>query len=105
MRGARPDLETAISFLCRRVSKSDKENWKKLKRVMLWVKESIDNKIIIVADILRYVYTWIYSAYEAYGDMRIHTRGSISMVNGVFHKKVSVKMLKNLHGGGTSWCE
>ena len=28
MRRARPDLETAISFLCRRVSKRDVETWK-----------------------------------------------------------------------------
>ena len=35
---ARPDLETEISFLCTRVSKNDVDDWKKLKRVLLWVK-------------------------------------------------------------------
>ena len=27
MKRTRPDLETEMSFLCRRVSKSDEENW------------------------------------------------------------------------------
>ena len=33
MKRARPDLETAVSFLMRRVSKSDLDDWGKLKRV------------------------------------------------------------------------
>ena len=54
---------------------------------MLWVKEAIGDKIIIVADILTYVYTWIYAAYAAYSDMRIHTGGAISMGHEAFTKK------------------
>ena len=38
MRRERPDLETAISLLCRRVSKNEVDNWKKLKRVLSWAK-------------------------------------------------------------------
>ena len=60
---------------------------------MLWVKESIDDKIIIVAEILTYVYTCIYAAYAAYSDMIIHTGGAISMGHEVFQKNVSVKRL------------
>ena len=36
MKRARPDLETAISLLCRRVSKSDVDEWKNPMRVMSW---------------------------------------------------------------------
>ena len=38
MKIVRPDLETAILFLCRRVSKRDVDDWKNLKRVLSWVK-------------------------------------------------------------------
>ena len=45
MKISRSDLETVISFLCRRVSKSDVDYWKKLKRFLFWVKETIDERI------------------------------------------------------------
>ena len=38
MRRERPDLETAISFSCRRVTKIDLNDHKKLKIVLTWVK-------------------------------------------------------------------
>ena len=31
---ARPDIETAVPFLCTRVSRSTTEDWKKLRRVL-----------------------------------------------------------------------
>ena len=33
----RPDIETALAFLMTRVSRSDIDDWKKLKRVMTWL--------------------------------------------------------------------
>ena len=41
---ARPDIETAISFLIRRVSKSDEDDWAKLIRTSGFVKSSINEK-------------------------------------------------------------
>ena len=38
---ARPDLETLVSFLTMRVTKSDVDNWKKLKRGLTFVKNTI----------------------------------------------------------------
>ena len=52
MRRGKPDLETAISFLCSRASKSDAENRKQLNRVLSWVKETIDDKRIIGSESL-----------------------------------------------------
>ena len=34
MKRPRPDLETTVDFLCTRVSKSDEDGWKKLRRVI-----------------------------------------------------------------------
>ena len=50
MKRSRPDLETAISFLCTRVSKIDKDDWKKLRRVIAFVKATIDDVRIIGVD-------------------------------------------------------
>jgi len=34
---AKPDIDTAVAFLCTRVSKSGKQDWNKLKRVLQFV--------------------------------------------------------------------
>ena len=46
---ARPDLETLVSFLTMRVTKSDVYDWKKLKQGLTFVKNMIKDKIIIGA--------------------------------------------------------
>ena len=49
MKWARPDFERAIIFLCARISKSDKDDWKNLRRVIAFVKATIDYVRIIGA--------------------------------------------------------
>ena len=48
MKRVRPDIETSISFLMRRVSKSDVDDWGKLKRVLAYLKNTIDDVRVIV---------------------------------------------------------
>ena len=43
----RPGLETAAAFLTTRVSKRDVDDWKKLGRVLTWVLNTIDKKLVI----------------------------------------------------------
>ena len=64
--------------------------WEKLKMSMSWVKETIDDKRIIGAEILIDVYTWIDSDYTVHSHIRSHTGGAISIAHGVFHTKASV---------------
>ena len=47
MKRARPNLETAIGFLCTRVEKSDEDDWNKLRRVITHVKNTIEDCRII----------------------------------------------------------
>ena len=42
MKRGRPDIETAVSFLMKRVSKSDTDDWKKLRRLIGFLKGTID---------------------------------------------------------------
>ena len=46
----RLDSETTISFLCTRVTKSTGEEWLKLRRVLCYLKGTINMSIIIGAD-------------------------------------------------------
>ena len=61
--------------------------------MLSWVKQTIDDKRIIEADSLTYVYTWIDAAYAIHSDKRSHNGGSIYMRHGVLHKKESVQRL------------
>ena len=93
MKRARPALETAISFLCTRVSKSDEDDWKKLRRVIAYVKGTIDDVRIIGADSLSKIYAWIDAAYGVTADMKSQTGGAMSLGVGVLHGKSSKQKL------------
>ena len=93
MRKERSDLKTAISFLCRRVSKSDAEYWGKVRIVLSQVKKTIDYKRIIGSESFTYLYNWIETKLTAHSGMIIHTGGAISMGHGVLQEKYSVKRL------------
>lgn len=85
---ARPDIEPTIAFLCTRVIKSTTEDWEKLKRLLEYIKETIDMPRIIGAtggmDILR---TWVDASYATHSDMKGHTGGAMSMGVGLIYSK------------------
>ena len=93
MKRARPDLETAVSFLCTRVPKSDEDDWKKLRRVIDYVQATIDDVRIIGATSLSQIFTWIDAAYAVTADMKSQTGGSMSMGLGILHGKSSKQKL------------
>ena len=70
MKRARPDLETAIGFLCTRVDKSDTDDWRKLRRVIAFIKCTLDDCRIIGATDLTKISTWIDAAYTVNPDMK-----------------------------------
>ena len=87
MKRARPDLETAISFLCTRVGKSDEDDWKKLRRVIAYLKCTINDVRIIGASSLTEIFTWIDAAYAVNPDMKSQTGGTMPLGVGVLHAK------------------
>ena len=93
MKRARPDLETAISYLCTRVDKSDVDDWGKLRRVIAYVHCTINDVRIIEANDLKSIFTWIYAAYAVNTDMRSQTGGAIPLGLDVLHAKCSKQKL------------
>ena len=93
MKRARPDIETSISFLSRRVSKSAEDDWKKLKRVLGWLKCTIDDIRTIGATSLTELYTYIDAAFTVHDNMQSHTGGAISMGYGIVHGKSSMQKI------------
>ena len=70
---ARLDIETAISFLTTRVDKSDKDDCKKLKRVIQYLKQTINNvRIIGCGDLENLYITWINAVYGVWLNMHVY---------------------------------
>jgi hypothetical protein len=44
---SRPDLQTAVAFLCTRVASSDKDDYKKLKRVIQYIRDTIHLPLVL----------------------------------------------------------
>jgi hypothetical protein len=93
MKRSRPDIETAISFLCTRVSKSDEDDWAKLKRLLQFLSQTIDDVRVVAADDLSKLLTWVDASYAIHHDMRGHTGGAMSFGTGIIHGKASKQKL------------
>ena len=75
MQRTRPDIETVVSFLMKRVSKSNLDDWKKLRRMIESLQGTIDEKRIIGATSLTEILTFIDSACAVHANCRSHTDG------------------------------
>ena len=93
MKRGRPDIETTIAFLCTRVAVSTEQDWKKLRRLLQFLNQTIDDVRVIAADDLSALFTWIDAAYAVHPNMRSHTGGTMSMGLGVIHCKSSKQKL------------
>ena len=91
MKQGRPGLETWVSFLKIRLTKSNVDNWKKLKIGLTYVNNTIKDKRIIGAKNISDLYTWIDEVYDLHNSMRGHIGGTISMGYGIIHVKASKK--------------
>ena len=96
MKRGRPDIETSISFLMKRVSKSDKDDWNKLRRIIGFLKGTIDDVRVIGATSITEIMTFVDSSYAVHDNMRSHTGGLVSFGIGAAHtrsttSKINVK--------------
>jgi hypothetical protein len=82
---ARPDLQTVVSFLCKRVKDCDEDDWKKLKRMIQFIRATKDDYLTLSATSLHTVRWWVDAAYAVHPDMKSHTGGAMSMGLGVIY--------------------
>ena len=87
LKRGRPEIETAMSFLCTRIKEPTQQDWAKLRRLILFLHKTIDDERIIGADNLSSLLTSVDAAYTEHGDMRSHTGGTMSMGTGILHGK------------------
>ena len=87
---SRLDIQLAQAFLCTRVSNSTEQDWEKLRRLLKYLKRTINLHRIIGADDFSVMKTWVDASYATHADMRSHTGGAMSFGTGM----VTVKSAK-----------
>ena len=90
---ARMDLLLAIGFLCTRVSKSTTQDQRKLKRLLEYIKGTLDLEYTLGADSLSSLRTWVDASYAVHPDMKSHTGGVMSLgIGGLICKSTNQKL-------------
>jgi hypothetical protein len=89
----RPDLQTAISYLCKRTSAPDEDDYKKLTRVMRYLQGSIELKLVLSADGSGAIRWWVDASYGVHVDMKGHTGGTMSMGKGSIYSTARAQKL------------
>jgi hypothetical protein len=90
---ARPDVRTAVSFLCKRVSAPDEDDYKKLTRVMKYLQSTLYLKLKLEADDSGIIRWWVDASYAVHPDMKGHTGGTMSMGKGSIYSVASGQKL------------
>jgi hypothetical protein len=70
---ARPDIQTAVSFLTKRVRAPDEHDWGKLKRVLRYLKGTMHMKLTLSVDNMTTICWYIDASYGAHMDLKGHT--------------------------------
>lgn len=78
---ARPDIQTAVSFLTTRMKDPDIDDWKKLLRLMGNLKDTI-KLALTLSDDGNGVRWWIDASNAVHPDMKGHTGGTLSLGRG-----------------------
>ena len=82
---ARPDVQTAVAFLCTRVRAPDQDDYKKLTRMMQYLRATINMALTLEADNLHVIKWWADGSFAVHPDMRSHTGGCMTLGRGVIY--------------------
>jgi hypothetical protein len=82
---ARPDIRTAVSFLCTRLKSPDEDDYKKLYRVIRYLWETYDLVLRLKANGDGKIEWWVDASFAVHPDMKGHTGGVLSMGQGAIY--------------------
>ena len=79
---ARTDLLTTLSYLTTRLTCPNTSDYRKLKRLLEYIHATIDLPLILGADDIHTMTTWVDASYAVHPDMQSHTGGVLSFGTG-----------------------
>ena len=74
-----PDIEKAVVLFTKRVSHINVDDWKKLRRCISYLNQTVDDVSIIGCFNLKYFLTWVDVSYAIHTNMHIQTGGVMSI--------------------------
>lgn len=82
---ARPDLQQAVAFLTTRVRKPDSDDYKKLSRVIKYLRADPHLPLTLEADDTRVMKWWVDASFAVHPDMKSHTGATASLGKGAVY--------------------
>jgi hypothetical protein len=79
---ARPDIHSAIAFLCTRVKKPTEADWQKLIRLLKYLNGSRDDKLHLRVDSVNVINWYVDASFAVHPDFKSHTGAVMTMGNG-----------------------
>jgi hypothetical protein len=92
---ARPDIQQAISVLCRRVKNPNQADWEKLMRVMKYLNGTRSEYLTLSADDLRVVKWYVDASFAVHPDFKSHT-GAVMMLGKGAMQSIARKQKMNV---------
>ena len=79
---SRPDIQLPTMFLTTRVSNPDVDDWKKLSRIMNYLRDTNDLALRLSVDDIGILRWWIDASFAVHRDFKSHTGASLSLGKG-----------------------
>ena len=79
---ARPDFQTAISFLTKRDKNPDEDGWGKLKWVLQYLKGTLHMKLVLSVEKMTTIRWWVDTSYNNHSYYKGHTGMMMSLGRG-----------------------
>jgi Reverse transcriptase (RNA-dependent DNA polymerase) len=93
----RPDIRTAISFLCTRLTQPTDDDYKKLIQVLKYLQGTVDLPLILSGENGNVLQWWVDASFGVHGDMKGHSGGTLSMGSGsVYSTSTKQKMVTRI---------
>ena len=89
----RPDLLTAISFLCTRIQNPDMDDFKKLGRCMRYLRDLKHLLLTLEADDMTVIQWWVDASFATHPNCRSHTGATLSFGKGPVYSLSSKQKL------------
>lgn len=80
---ARPDIQLTVSFLCTRVRAPDEDDWRKLRRLILYLRDTAKLPLTLQADDTRIIKWWIDAAYAVHNDCKSQSGAAMTLGRGM----------------------